>query len=385
MTIAIYQITMKFKNSGFTAIGVALIAVLYTFSAFKDRDGFIIKGHIDGVTSGTVYLSHQYYKDEITDSAIVKNGDFVFKGVVAEPLAYTIKLSGADRQQLLLFVENTNITVHANKDSLFKADITGSATQDAWKAYLKAWKPVTQYAGKYYHLSDSVNKAYRNKPDSAARAFLKGEYSKLEDLDFQMHQEFFKEHPASVICAYVVNTHFIAYFQFDKAAKLFALLNDNVKKSYYGKQVTQSVEIEKRSGIGAKPDFVMNDVNGKPVKLSSFKGKYVLVDFWASWCGPCRRENPNVLANYNKYHDKGLEIVGISLDKDKAAWLKAIQTDRLPWIHVSDLKGWNNAAAVEFGVKVVPTNFLLDKDGKVIAKNIREEELGNKLKSIFNN
>ena len=376
---------MKFKNLGFTAIGVALIAVLYAFSAFKSGDGFIIKGHIDGVTSGKVYLIHQYLKDQITDSATIKDGDFVFKGSTPEPLEYRIKLPGNDRQQIFLFVENANITVHANKDSLFKADIKGSATQDTWNAYLKAWQPVTQYAGKYYHLSDSVYKVHNKKPDSAAKAFLKAENVKLEDLDFKMHQEFFSGHPASIICAYVINMHFIPYFQFDKAAKLFAMLNDNVNKSYYGKQIEQSVEIEKRSGIGAKPDFVMNDINGKPVKLSSFKGKYVLVDFWASWCGPCRRENPNVLANYNKYHDKGLEIVGVSLDKDKAAWLKAIQTDGLPWTHVSDLKGWNNAAAVEFGVKVVPTNFLLDKDGKVVAKNIREEELGSKLKSIFNN
>ena len=376
---------MKFKNLGFTATGVVLAAVLYTFSAFKNGDEFIIKGHIDGVISGKVYLIHQYLKNEVTDSATIRDGDFVFRGSTPEPLEYRMKLPGNDRQQILLFVENTNMTVHANKDSLFKADIKGSPTQDTWNAYLKAWRPVTQYAGKYYHLSDSVNKAYRNKPDSAAKAFLKGEYSKLEDLDFQMHQEFFKKHPASVICAYVINTHFIPYFQFDKAAKLFALLKDSVKKSYYGRQIDQSFEIEKRSGIGAKPDFVMNDVNGKPVKLSSFKGKYVLVDFWASWCAPCRRENPNVLANYNKYHDKGLEIIGVSLDKDKAAWLKAIQADGLTWTHVSDLKGWNNAAAIEFGVKVVPTNFLLDKDGKVVAKNIREEELGNKLKSIFNN
>jgi len=185
------------------------------------------------------------------------------------------------------------------------------------------------------------------------------------------------------VCAYIINTHFIPYFQFDQANQLFAMLSPAVKVSYYGKQVQESVAIEKRSGIGAHPDFAMADVNGKPVKLSSFKGKYVLVDFWASWCAPCRKENPNVLANYKKYHNKGFEVLGVSLDSKKEPWLKAIQADGLTWIHVSDLKGWNNAAAEEFGVKVVPSNFLLDKDGKVIAKNIREEQLSNKLKSIF--
>jgi thiol-disulfide isomerase/thioredoxin len=253
-----------------------------------------------------------------------------------------------------------------------------------WKEYLKGWRTVTQYAGKYYHLSDSVYKAHNNKPDSAAKAFLNGEYKKVADIDMVFHTKFVKEYPGSIICAFAINTHFIPYFQFNEARTLFAFLTDGVKKSYYGKQIEESLIIEKRSGIGAHPTLVMNDVNGKPVSLASFKGKYVLVDFWASWCAPCRRENPNVLANYKKYHADGFEVLGVSLDSKKEPWLKAIETDGLTWTHVSDLKGWKNAAAEEFGVKVVPTNFLLDKDGKVIAKNIREEELGKELKSIFN-
>ncbi|MEO7046466.1 MAG: TlpA disulfide reductase family protein, partial [Ferruginibacter sp.] len=135
--------------------------------------------------------------------------------------------------------------------------------------------------------------------------------------------------------------------------------------------------------IGATPDFALADTSGKIVKLSKLRGKYVLVDFWASWCAPCRRENPNVVEAYKKFHDKGLDIVGVSLDTKKDAWLKAINHDGLTWYHVSDLKGWNGHIEKEFGIKVVPTNFLLDKDGKVIAKNLRGEALQKKLEELL--
>lgn len=167
-------------------------------------------------------------------------------------------------------------------------------------------------------------------------------------------------------------------------AQLITGLGNLAKNSLYGKRIATAHRIAEKTGIGATPEFAARDTMGQMIRLSSFRGKYVLVDFWASWCAPCRKENPNVVAAYKKFHDKGFEIVRISLDTDKESWLKAIRMDGLTWGHVSDLKGWESGLVKEYGVTVVPTSFLVDRNGKVIANNLRGEALQKKMEALLN-
>jgi peroxiredoxin len=171
-----------------------------------------------------------------------------------------------------------------------------------------------------------------------------------------------------------------------EAEQVYNGLSEALRSSKTGKDIWDYLNTAKKTKIGVQAiDFTQNDVEDKPVKLSDFKGKYVLLDFWASWCGPCRQENPNVVAAYNQYKDKGFTVLGVSLDQPgkKASWLKAIADDHLTWTHVSDLKFWDNAVAKEYGIRGIPANFLIGPDGKIIAKGLRGEALKEKLASLL--
>jgi peroxiredoxin len=171
-----------------------------------------------------------------------------------------------------------------------------------------------------------------------------------------------------------------------KAQLFYDELSKSYKNTTYAKNIVKLIDAKKVTAVGkVAPDFEQPDTAGKIVKLSDFRGRYVLVDFWASWCIPCREENPNVVKAYKYFHNKGFTVLSVSLDQPgkKEAWLKAIHQDQLTWTQVSDLKVWNNAVAKLYGIQAIPQNFLLDKEGKIIAVDIKGEELNKKLLELF--
>jgi peroxiredoxin len=196
--------------------------------------------------------------------------------------------------------------------------------------------------------------------------------------------DFIKKNPNSLVSLNALKAIDRFRPEYTTLAPLFNSLSAAVKNSSDGRAFAYKLDKMKimEVGVMALP-FTQNDPEGKPISLSSFKGKYVLVDFWASWCHACRLENPNVVKAYNSYHEKGLEILSVSLDKNKQAWLDAIKKDGMPWNHVSDLKFWKNEVAVMYNIQSVPQNMLLDKTGKIIGKNLRGEELAAKLAEVF--
>jgi len=223
----------------------------------------------------------------------------------------------------------------------------------------------------------------QNKNDTSATHEITPQLIAIDSGISRMQDTFIRQHPDSYVSLFLLDER---SGDLDPAAfePFFNALSQRIRNTGKGRRLTARLKIAKATDIGQKAfDFTQNDTAGAPVSLSSLKGKYVLIDFWASWCSPCRSENPDMVKAYRKCKDRNFEIIGISLDSKKEPWLKAIATDSLPWIQVSDLKGWQNAVAVKYGITSVPRNFLLAPDGTIIAKNLRGEELEKELEKTL--
>ncbi|NMC38107.1 MAG: redoxin domain-containing protein [Bacteroidales bacterium] len=361
---------------------LVLIVAILMFSCSSDPH-YKITGKIDGADSITFLLQKRVDGRLVTiDSAFSKKGAFRMKGGPVRFPEMVMLAAKDSRMRTTFYLENSDIEITGKLDSLFNARITGSKTHDEYKGFVESNKALSDRYTKTYN---DYQTAYQEN-DTARVNALEKEIISIQESMINLQKDFVKKNPSSFVSPSIL----LGLSSEMEASELESLVNafdTALKNTPAVKELTELIAKMKPVSVGQKaPDFTMNDPKGNPVSLSSKVGpKLLLVDFWAGWCGPCRRENPNIVKLYKDFHSKGFDIFGVSLDRNKEEWLNAIEDDKLTWTHVSDLQYWNNAAARLYVVNSIPANFLLDANGVIIARNVLGNDLYNKVKEILSN
>jgi peroxiredoxin len=350
---------------------LAMLVIPLGLSA--QQGGFEITGSITGLPENSrVTLTNINKKEDTVARGVVTNGSFVLKGKVEEPNLYQLNLDGVSKKAVL-FIGNDKASVKGSAESTQQLEVKGSAVHQDFHEMQEIFNPMMQKLME-------TNRRIQSIPNLPRTDSLFVAYKKHFDEVVATIDKFIDKKRSSPLSAFLLVI--TRELEQDVAAleNRFKKLDATVQQGFYGKILQQEIVDAKFGAVGTEAiEFTQNDTTGKPVSLASFRGKYVLVDFWASWCKPCRMENPNLVAAFKKFKSKNFTVLGVSLDRSREPWIQAIHEDKLTWTQVSDLRYWQNEVAQKYKIESIPQNYLVGPDGKIVGKNLRGEALEAKL------
>jgi len=366
--------------------------ILTSCNTEQKPDGYVINGTAKGLSNGIrVYLKTSSPNGQRVnrDTAIIFNEAFKFEGKLSVPELQYLHINSVNGNKPLI-VENDVINIEVYKDSLFKSVVSGTKSNELYKLYAEELKELSKTQ---LILKENLNKAGRSK-DVKSINLAKTALNDFDNKRNASAYKFVKTHNDNFFVLTILETLVNSKVaDVNKIEDAFNAITPEYRESVYGNSIKLKInalknELNRFSALNigkVAPNFSAPDTNGNLLDLNSIKGKVTIIDFWAAWCGPCRRENPNVVKTYQKYHDKGLEIISVSLDKpgQKDRWLKAIKDDNLTWHHVSNLNYFSDPVARLYNIRSIPATYILDEDGKIVAKNLRGARLEAKIKELL--
>ncbi|MDN5216932.1 TlpA disulfide reductase family protein [Fulvivirgaceae bacterium BMA12] len=353
-------------------LGLIIFTLLISTSCQKNdtTDGYLINGVARNIPDSTAILMY-LDTNTILDSTIIVNETFQFKGKVERPTRVMLRIKST-RDRRMFWLENHKIDITGEKGNLINGEIVGSITQKEAELLLDRKDSIFKEMNRIEAMVTDKN-----------RDSLFVIYNQMIDKEVEINKNFIEDYPDSYESITIL-TNSKEKLGPAETGRLLSLMNKELQSTDEGKSITHFIELNKSPQVGEKyVDFEQTNIEGQPIRFSEIKGKYTLLEFWSSYCGPCRAENPELVKEYERYKDKGFVIFGVSLDAKKENWIKAIEKDGLTWENVSDLKGGDNEAAMIYGVGDLPDNFLIDENGIIIARYIRGDNLKKKLKALF--